>query len=107
MKKKKKKKNVIKKFLDKKKKDRKFILCMLGNFACFFVCGLSFFKINFFKKSVRNAIRVSNGLDPDQSVRNAIRVSNGLDPDQARQYVRHNLGPNCFQRLSADDKSCH
>ena len=32
-----------------------------------------------------------------------IRLSNSLDPDQARQFVRPDLGPNCLQRLSADD----
>ena len=31
-------------------------------------------------------------------------VSNGLAPDQDRQNVRPDLGPNCFQRLSADEK---
>ena len=36
------------------------------------------------------------------SFRNTIRVSNGLDPDQDR---RSDLGPNCLQRLKADDKS--
>ena len=34
-----------------------------------------------------------------------IRVSNSLDPDQARHFVGPDLGPNCLQRLSADDKS--
>ena len=34
-----------------------------------------------------------------------IRVSNSLDPDQARRFVEPNLGPNCLQKLSADDKS--
>ena len=58
-------------------------LCMLGNFACFFVvCG---------KKSFRNTIRVSNSLDPDQ----------------ARRFVGPDMGLNCWQRLSADDKSRH
>ena len=28
---------------------------------------------------------------------------NRLDPDQARLFVRPDLGPNCLQRLSADD----
>ena len=37
--------------------------------------------------------------------RNNIRVSNGLDPDQDRHFVGPDLGPNCLQRLSADDKS--
>ena len=30
-------------------------------------------------------------------------MSNSLDPDQARQSVGPDLGPNCLQRLSADD----
>ena len=30
-------------------------------------------------------------------------MSNGLDPDQAKKIVRPDLGPNCLQRLSADD----
>ena len=33
-----------------------------------------------------------------------IRVSNSLDPDQDQHYVGPDLGPNCFQRLSADVK---
>ena len=33
------------------------------------------------------------------------RVSNSLDPDQALQNVGPDLGPNCLQRLSADDTS--
>ena len=45
------------------------------------------------------------------SFRNTIRVSNSLDPDQARHFVRPDLehfvgpdlGPNCLQRLSAED----
>ena len=37
------------------------------------------------------------------SFRNTIRVSNSLDPDQDRQNVGPDLGPNCLQRLSADD----
>ena len=32
-------------------------------------------------------------------------MSNSLDPDQAQPFV--DLGPNCLQRLSADDKSHH
>ena len=27
-----------------------------------------------------------------------------LDPDQARRFGEPDLGPNCLQRLSADDK---
>ena len=32
-------------------------------------------------------------------------MSNSLDPDQARHFVGPDLGPNCLQRLSADNKS--
>ena len=38
---------------------------------------------------------------------NNIRVSNDLNPDQDRLSVSPDLGPNCLQRLSTDDKSCH
>ena len=50
-----------------------------------------FFQIQFFKKN---------------SIKNSIRVSNSLDPDQDQRSVGPYLGPNCLQRLSADDKSC-
>ena len=40
-----------------------------------------------------------------KSFRNTIKVSNSLDPDQAQHFVGPDLGPNCSQRLSADDKS--
>ena len=36
--------------------------------------------------------------------RNTVRFSMLLDPDQDRQSVSADLGPNCLQRLSADDK---
>ena len=32
-------------------------------------------------------------------------VTNSLDPDQDGYSVSADLGPNCLQRLSADDKS--
>ena len=32
-------------------------------------------------------------------------VSQSLDPDQAQHFVGPDLGPNCLQRLSADDIS--
>ena len=41
------------------------------------------------------------------SFRITIKVSNSLDPDQARRFVGPDLGPNCLQKLSADDKSRH
>ena len=52
----------------------------LDNFLCFYCRLPTFFKIIFPKKSFGNTIRVSNSPD---------------------------LGPNCLQRLSAEDKSCH
>ena len=39
------------------------------------------------------------------SFRNTIAESNSLDPDQARHFVGPDLGPNCLQKLSADDTS--
>ena len=39
-----------------------------------------------------------------KKIRNTIRVSNSLDPDQNRRSVGPDLGPNCLQRSSADDK---
>ena len=46
----------------------------------------TFFKINFFKKKKSG---------------NTIRMSNNLEPNQDRGS---DLGLNCFQRLSADEK---
>ena len=39
------------------------------------------------------------------SFRLTIRGSNSLDEDQARHYVGPDLGPDCLQRLSPDNKS--
>ena len=36
---------------------------------------------------------------------NTIQASNSLDPDQAQHFDGPDLGPNCLQRLSADNKS--
>ena len=65
-------------------------LCLQGNFACFLLSAV-FFKIKIFEKFFQeNIIRVSRSGPtfggPDQNV----------GPD---------LGPNCLQRLSADDTS--
>ena len=40
-----------------------------------------------------------------KSFRNSFRVSNGLDPDQDLDFDGPDLGPNCLQKLLADDKS--
>ena len=65
------------------------MLCMLGNFACYILLSMDFFF--FFQKKNLSGIQ---------------SVSNNLDPDQTRRSIGPDLGPNCFQRLSADDKSC-
>ena len=41
------------------------------------------------------------------SLRNTIRVSNGLDPDQDRHSVGPDLDPNCLERISAVDEIRH
>ena len=50
--------------------------CLLGNA---FLSSVAFFQNHLFSK-----------------IRNTIRVSNSLDPDQARHFVGSDLGPNCF-----------
>ena len=35
---------------------------------------------------------------------NTTSVSNSLDADQARRFVGPDLGPNCLERLPANDK---
>ena len=64
-----------------------FSLSMLEIFSNFFC----FSKLPFSKNSFRNTARVSNSLDPDK----------------ARHSVGQDLGINCLQRLSADNKRCH
>ena len=60
-------------------------LCMLGNFSCFRCRLLTFSKFTFSKNSLRNTIRVSNRLDPDQ------------DP----HFFGPDLSPNCLQKFWA------
>ena len=61
---------------------------MLGNFSWFFAVCWYFSKLIFSQNSIRNTIRVSNGLDPDQD----------------RHTVSPDLGPNCLQKLSVTSK---
>ena len=63
-------------------------LCLLGNFLFFFFVACWFFQNQLFRK---NYFRIT------------IRVSSSLDPDQARLNVGPDHGPNCLQRLSADN----
>ena len=79
---------IHKKFPDNVECKYALTLSMLGNFSCFCCRLLTFFKINFFKISFRETIRVPNSLDLNQD----------------RHCVGPDLGPNCLQRLSADGK---
>ena len=55
---------------------------------------MNFFVVCFF----------SNSTFSKNPFMNTIRVSNNLDPDQDRRCVGPDLGPNCLQRLSAEEK---
>ena len=71
----------------------KLVLPSSKLFACWvivhaFLSSVDFFQFFFSKESFRNTIRVSNRLDPDQ----------------ARRFVGPDLGPNCLQRFSADER---
>ena len=44
-----------------------------------------------------------NQLFLKSSIKNTIRVSKGLDPDQAERFVGPDMGPKCLQRLSVAD----
>ena len=66
-----------------------FTLCMMGNFSSFFVVYRFFSKLNFFKKLFQEYYQ---GVS--------------LDLDPARHSVGPDLGPNCLQSLSAEDKIC-
>ena len=71
------------------------VVFTLGKLGIFFMLLLS--SADFF----------SNLTFSKYSFRNTIRVSNYLDPDQDRHFVGPDLGSNCLQRLSAEDKSKH
>ena len=58
-----------------------------GKFFPAFFTSADFFKINFFEKFFRNTITVSNSLDSDT----------------ARRFIGPDLGPNCLQKLSAEE----
>ena len=70
---------------------------MLGNFAAFLSSVDLFLKSTFFRKKKK-------------PFGNTIRVSNSLDPDQARRFLTNvgpDLGADCLQRLTVDDKNHH
>ena len=63
--------------------------------ACWVIFHAFLLSADFFSKS--NFSKILS--------RNTIRVLNSLDSDQVQQNVGHDLGSNCLQRLSADEKS--
>ena len=64
-----------------------------NNLVCF-CCQLTFFsKLTFFKKKKKKK-KSGTLLEP-----------NGLNPDQDLRFIGPDLGPNCLQKLSADDKN--
>ena len=67
------------------------ILKELGNFSWFFFSSADFSKLTFSKHSFANTFGVSNVLGPDQG----------------RHSIVPDLGPNCLQKLRAEDKSHH
>ena len=62
-------------------------LCMLGKFFMVYLLCADFFQNQLFRKILRNTVRVSNSIDPDQ----------------VQHFVTTDLGPNCLQRLSAEN----
>ena len=52
-----------------------------------------------------STIFFSKSIFKKKIFQNTIRVPNSLDPDQVTHFVGPDLGPNCLQRLLADDTS--
>ena len=75
----------------------KIVVPLFG--AAFVLCLLSFHVFLSSADIFQNLLFLKN------SFRDTIRLSNSLDSDQARHYVGPDLGPNCLQKLSADDTS--
>ena len=85
--------------LEEKKKttmSRHDAKCFHRTVLCLTLCVLLFCK----KENCRLLIFFQK-----YSFRNTIRVTNNFDRDQDQRFVRSDLGPNCLQRLSADDTS--
>ena len=59
--------------------------------------GSHVMKLTFFKKKKKKK----------KNILEHFGVSNSLDPDQDQHSFSPDLGPNCLQRLSADNKSHH
>ena len=78
-------------------------ICMLDNLSCLCCHLLTFFNINLFKKFFQDYYKCVKIYKLDKY--NVCVFYKGLDPCQDRHFISPDLGQNCLQRLSADDKS--
>ena len=53
--------------------------------------------------TLHNSLLPANFPSKPTSIKNTIRVSNSLDPNQARPFVWPILGPYCLQKLSTEN----
>ena len=60
---------------------------------------INYFGLNFIEYCIKMWTRQNILLE-------TFSVSNSLDPDQDRLSNGPDLGPNCLQRLTVNDKSC-
>ena len=72
---------------------------MLGNFSRF-CCRL----LRFFLLSSVELFKKNNYFQKE--IQDHYQCQNSLDPDQDGSFIGPDLGPNCLQRLSADDSHC-
>ena len=82
------------------------------DFGIFRQCVKSFLIVpwEFFHIFLSSAYFFPKSTFSNNSFRNAIGVSNSLDPDQARRFVGPDLGPNClqnYQQLTLGDKELY
>ena len=54
---------------------------------------------------VQSKLALPVSMSEDSEEKKKKRVSNSLGPDEAQNFVGPDLGPNCLQRLSADNKN--
>ena len=61
--------------------------------------------VEWLQLKVQSKLALPASMSEDSEEKKKERVSNSLDPDQAQNFVGPDLGPNCLQRLSADNKN--
>ena len=70
-----------------------------------FILHFNILHAGFFFMTLSSAIFFQNQVFIRISFRNIFWVSNSRDPDQAQQNVGPDQGPNCLQKLPADNNS--